>query len=83
MGSSQAPRVTRLIDTSAIEAAEARAWADVYSAAPEDWAAEVGLGFREDGRLVGARGMCVGPDGAAWLGMDAPVPGVMTHWTRP
>jgi hypothetical protein len=31
----------------AIEAAEARAWADLYSAAPEDWAAEVGLGFRE------------------------------------
>ena len=31
----------------AIEAAEARAWTDVYSAAPEDWAAEVGLGFRE------------------------------------
>ena len=31
----------------AIEAAEARAWADVYSAAPADWAAEVGLGFRE------------------------------------
>jgi hypothetical protein len=33
---------------------------------------------REDGQLVGARGMYVGPDGAAWLGMDAPVPGVMT-----
>jgi len=31
----------------AIEAAEARAWADVYSAAPADWAAEAGLGFRE------------------------------------
>ena len=31
----------------AIEAAEARAWADVYSAAPGDWAAEAGLGFRE------------------------------------
>jgi hypothetical protein len=31
----------------AIEAAEARAWADLYSAAPEDWAAEAGLGFRE------------------------------------
>jgi hypothetical protein len=46
---------TRAIDTSpldsravaAIETAEARAWADVYSAAPADWAAEVGLGFRE------------------------------------
>ncbi len=46
---------TPAIDTSpldpravaAIESAEARAWADVYSAAPADWAAEVGLGFRE------------------------------------
>jgi hypothetical protein len=33
---------------------------------------------REDGEVVAARGMFVGPDGAAWLGMDAPVPGVMT-----
>ena len=31
----------------AIEAAEARAWTDVYSAAPAESAAEVGLGFRE------------------------------------
>ncbi len=175
----------------AIEAAEARAWADVYSAAPADWAAEVGLGFREvagalviqwaatgrryfsraiglgvvepegyedllrerglepfdaqdrvvrdgsplaipveppterelavervtaetadewadflqrvyrldtgpwlqrligrpgwheyvvreNGEVAGARGMFIGPGGAAWLGMDAPVPGVMT-----
>jgi len=33
---------------------------------------------REDGEIVAARGMFIGPDGAAWLGMDAPVPGVMT-----
>jgi hypothetical protein len=33
---------------------------------------------REDGEVVAARGMFVGQDGAAWLGMDAPVPGVMT-----
>jgi hypothetical protein len=33
---------------------------------------------REDGEVVAARGMFIGPDGAAWLGMDAPVPGVMT-----
>ncbi len=33
----------------AIEAAEARAWTDVYGAAPADWAAEVGLSTREVG----------------------------------
>jgi len=33
----------------AIEAAEARAWADMYAAAPADWAASVGLGSREIG----------------------------------
>jgi hypothetical protein len=31
---------------------------------------------REGGEIVGARGMFVGPDGIAWLGMDGPVPGV-------
>ena len=31
---------------------------------------------REDGRLVGARGMYIARDGTAWLGMDGPVPGV-------
>jgi hypothetical protein len=33
----------------AIEAAEARAWADMYAAAPADWAASVGVGSREVG----------------------------------
>ena len=34
-------------DTAATwEAAEARAWADLYAAAPAEWAAEVGLGTR-------------------------------------
>jgi hypothetical protein len=33
---------------------------------------------REEGRIVGARGMYVGPRRIAWLGMDGPVPGVMT-----
>lgn len=33
---------------------------------------------REDGEIVAARGMHVGPDGLAWLGMDGPVPGLMT-----
>jgi hypothetical protein len=38
---------------------------------------------REDGKIVGARGMFVGPDGAAWMGMDGPVPGVMTDDYEP
>ena len=33
---------------------------------------------REEGGVVAARGMYIGPDGIAWLGMDGPVPGVMT-----
>ena len=33
---------------------------------------------REEGEIVGARGMHIGPDGTAWLGMDGPVPGIMT-----
>jgi hypothetical protein len=32
----------------------------------------------EDGEPVAARGMYIGPDGLAWWGMDAPVPGVMS-----
>jgi hypothetical protein len=38
---------------------------------------------REDGEIAGARGMFIGPDGAAWLGMDGPVPGVMTDDYEP
>jgi hypothetical protein len=33
---------------------------------------------RERGEIVAARGMYIGTDGTAWLGMDGPVPGVMT-----
>ena len=33
---------------------------------------------REEDRVVGARGMYIGTDGTAWLGMDGPVPGLMT-----
>ncbi len=33
---------------------------------------------RRAGRIVGARGMYVGSGGVAWLGIDGPVPGVMT-----
>jgi hypothetical protein len=38
---------------------------------------------REAGRLVGARGMYIGPNGMAWWGMDGPVPGVMTQDYEP
>lgn len=34
---------------------------------------------REDGVIVACRGMYIGPDGAAWLGMDGPVPGLVTQ----
>lgn len=33
---------------------------------------------REGRGIVAARGMHIGPDGTAWLGMDGPVPGVTT-----
>jgi hypothetical protein len=33
---------------------------------------------REDGEIVAARGMYIGADGLAWLGMDGPVPGLHT-----
>lgn len=39
--------------------------------------------YREGDEIVAARGMFIGPDGAAWLGMDGPVPGVMTDRYEP
>jgi hypothetical protein len=33
---------------------------------------------REGGEIVGTRGMYIGPDGVAWLGMEGPVPGILT-----
>jgi hypothetical protein len=38
---------------------------------------------REDDAVVGARGMHIGADGTAWLGMDGPVPGVTTDDYEP
>jgi hypothetical protein len=38
---------------------------------------------REAGEIVAARGMFVGPDGIAWLGMDGPVPGLVTDDYEP
>jgi hypothetical protein len=39
--------------------------------------------YREGAEIVGARGMFIGPDGAAWLGMDGPVPGVTSDDYEP
>lgn len=38
---------------------------------------------REGGEIVAARGMHIGPDGTAWLGMDGPVPGVTSNDYEP
>jgi hypothetical protein len=38
---------------------------------------------REGGETVAARGMHIGPDGIAWLGMDGPVPGLTTRDYEP
>jgi hypothetical protein len=38
---------------------------------------------REGGEVVAARGMYIGPDGMAWLGMDGPVPGLTTDDHEP
>ncbi|HEX3609980.1 MAG TPA: hypothetical protein VHU14_10000 [Solirubrobacterales bacterium] len=38
---------------------------------------------REGGEIVAARGMFIGPDGIAWLGMDGPVPGITTEDHEP
>ena len=38
---------------------------------------------RDGGEIVAARGMFVGPDGTAWLGMDGPVPGLQTDDYEP
>jgi len=38
---------------------------------------------REDGEIVAARGMHISLDGTAWLGMDGPVPGLMTDDYEP
>jgi hypothetical protein len=39
--------------------------------------------YRDGGEIVAARGMFIGPDGLAWLGMDGPVPGVTTDDYEP
>jgi len=44
----------------AIEAAEARAWADLYAAAPADWSAAAGLGAQEVGGALVVRWAATG-----------------------
>ena len=39
--------------------------------------------YRRGGEIVAARGMFIGSDGLAWLGMDGPVPGVTTDDYEP
>lgn len=38
---------------------------------------------RESGQIIAARGMYIGANGIAWLGMDGPVPGVMSSNYEP
>src|SRR5213593_1606186 len=59
---------TTVLDTSpvdlrtaaAIEAAEARAWTDLYAAAPAGWAADVGVGTQEVGGALVLRWAATG-----------------------
>ena len=64
--------------------AEARAWADMYAAAPADWAASAGVGSREVG---GALVLSWAATGAALLEPHgwrvARACGEVTYWKRP
>jgi hypothetical protein len=77
-----------------VERATADEWAEflqrVYRLDAGPWLAELvdrpgwhQYVAREDGELLAARGMYVGRDGMAWLGMDGPVPGVHTDDYEP
>ena len=58
------PRPSTSRAAAAIEAAEARAWTDLYAAAPADWAAAAGVGAARARRGAGA---ALGGDRAALL----------------
>src|SRR5207237_162283 len=49
-----------LCTAASIEAAEARAWADLYAAAPADWSAAAGLGAQEVGGALVLRWAAAG-----------------------
>ena len=85
---------TREIAVERVDRARADEWAEfvqrVYRLDTGDWLQQLferpGWSHYiacEDGRIVGARGMYIGPRGIAWLGMDGPVPGVMTDDYEP
>src|SRR6478736_8085708 len=78
-------------DTAATwEAAEARAWADLYAAAPAEWAAQVGLGARWFGDTLAIHWAATGRryfSRAIGLGVTAPATGaavddILALWER-
>jgi hypothetical protein len=83
------PQSTRAIQVERVGEATAGEWSDfvqrVYRLETADWLPRL-IGrpgwhqyvAREQGEIVAARAMYVGADGQAWLGMDAPVPGLGT-----
>ena len=84
----------RGIEVMRVSKATAEEWSDflqrVYRLETADWLPRL-IGrpgwhqyiARENGEIVAARGMYVGDDGQAWLGMDAPVPGLGTEDYEP
>jgi|SRR3954451_1536265 len=88
-GAPLAPSTNGHLSVERVRRADADEWADfmqrVYRLDTGDWLQQLvdrpgwhQYVARENGRIVGARGMYIGPSGIAWLGMDGPVPGVMT-----
>lgn len=87
-------RGDRVITAERVERDTAEEWSDylqvVYGLDTGPWLPEL-VGrpgwhqfvAREGGRIVAARGMFIGLDGIAWMGMDAPVPGLMTDDYEP
>jgi hypothetical protein len=88
------PRGDRRLAVELVGRDEAEEWSDylqgVYGLNTGPWLPEL-IGrpgwhqfvAREGLRIVGARGMYIGPGGIAWMGMDAPVPGLMTNDYEP
>ena len=78
------------IRVEAVDRSSAEEWSDfiqrTYRLETSDWLPRL-IGrqgwhpyvARVDGEIVAARTMSIGGDGYAWLGMDAPVPGLMTQ----
>jgi hypothetical protein len=85
---------TRRFEVQPVRAAAADEWAEfiqrVYGLDTGSWLQRL-IGrrgwhpyiAREDGDIVAARTMYIGADGLAWLGMDAPVPGISSSDYEP